>query len=218
MVHIRQARFLSTRQLVVAGLLGGIAIVLGASGLGLIPVPTPAGRATIMHVPVILAGVLEGPLTGGMVGFIFGFYSFTTAAVPFLLDPVIAFVPRILIGVLAAWTYRFCQTATRGLAPGSCPGSLTAASLPHGAGSGGRGRAFLVGVFPGLAAAVVGTLTNTVGVLGLAVWRGYLPWEAAVGVAFTHGLPEVVLAAVLIVIILRSLQRFGPYREEKPCS
>lgn len=213
MVQTKQARFLSTRQLVVAGLLGGIAIVLGASGLGLIPVPTPAGRATIMHVPVILAGVLEGPLTGGMVGFIFGFYSFTTAAVPFLLDPVIAFVPRILIGVLSAWTYSLCQGAARGLDRTGCNGEL-----PHAIRGGGRLRAFLQGVFPGLAAAVVGTLTNTVGVLGLAVWRGYLPWEAAVGVAFTHGLPEVVLAAVLVVIILRSLQRFGPYRKEKPCS
>lgn len=158
----------TTRQLAVAGLLAAITIVLGISGLGLIPVPTAAGRATIMHVPVILAGILEGPLVGGMVGFIFGLYSFSTAAVPFLLDPVIAILPRVLVGILSHYAYKIT---------GSSP-----------------------------VAAVVGTMTNTGGVLGLAVLRGYLPLEAALAVAVTHGLPEIVVSAVLVALVTRSLK------------
>jgi uncharacterized membrane protein len=49
---------LGTRQIVVAGILGGIAVFLGATRLGFIPVPTLAGNATIMHVPAILGGAL----------------------------------------------------------------------------------------------------------------------------------------------------------------
>ncbi|NLP17505.1 MAG: ECF transporter S component [Firmicutes bacterium] len=161
---------LKTRQLVVAGLLAAVTIVLGMSGLGLIPVPTPAGRATIMHVPVILAGVLEGPLVGAMVGFIFGLYSISTAGVPFLLDPVIAILPRILIGILSAYVFKITHKASL--------------------------------------AAVAGTICNTAGVLGLAVLKGYLPWEAALGVAVLHGLPEVVVAAVLAYLLVRIIRRY----------
>ncbi len=53
---------LSTRSIVIAGMLGAIAIFLGASGVGIFPVPTPAGKATILHVPAILGGVIEGPV------------------------------------------------------------------------------------------------------------------------------------------------------------
>ena len=61
---------LSTRKIVIAGLLSAVAIVLSVTGLGYIPLPTAAGRATFIHVPVILAGILEGPVIGGFVGFI----------------------------------------------------------------------------------------------------------------------------------------------------
>ena len=67
---------LTTRQLVISGLLGAIAIILGITRLGFIPVPTPAGHATIMHIPVILGGILEGPIVGALVGLIFGVYGF----------------------------------------------------------------------------------------------------------------------------------------------
>ncbi|MEN3184296.1 MAG: ECF transporter S component, partial [Atribacterota bacterium] len=80
---------MKTRDITISALLAASAIVLGATGLGFVPVPTPAGRATIMHVPTILAGVLEGPVIGGLVGLIFGLYSFFTTAVPFLRDPLI---------------------------------------------------------------------------------------------------------------------------------
>lgn len=47
-------------------------------------------------------------------------------------------------------------------------------------------------------AAVAGTATNTVGVLGLIALCGYLPWQAVLGIAATNGVFEVILAAVVV--------------------
>jgi uncharacterized membrane protein len=91
-----------TRQIVVAGIVGGIALFLGFTRLGLIPVPIPLiGNATIMHIPAIVGGVLEGPIVGLLAGAIFGIFSFLQAENPIFLNPVIAVVPRLLIGVVA---------------------------------------------------------------------------------------------------------------------
>ena len=46
------------RRVVVAGVLSGVAIFLGYTRLGFIPVPSPAGNATIMHIPAIIGGVI----------------------------------------------------------------------------------------------------------------------------------------------------------------
>src|SRR3989337_68234 len=92
----------STRDITITGTLGAVAVVLGlVPGIGFIPAPTPAGSATTMHIPVILAGMLEGPVVGALVGAIFGFFSFTRATIPVFKNPIIAFGPRILIGVFA---------------------------------------------------------------------------------------------------------------------
>ena len=61
-------RGLSVRKIVIAGVLGAIAILLGWTRLGFIPVPTAAGNATIMHVPAIVGGILEGWIVGGIIG------------------------------------------------------------------------------------------------------------------------------------------------------
>src|SRR5919199_6559725 len=91
-----------TRQIVVAGIIGGIALFLGFTRLGFIPVPIPLiGNATIMHIPAIVGGALEGPIVGLLGGAIFGVFSFLYAEVPLFKDPVVAIVPRLLIGVVA---------------------------------------------------------------------------------------------------------------------
>ncbi|HXF81259.1 MAG TPA: ECF transporter S component [bacterium] len=92
----------STREITVTAALGAVTIVMGlVPWLGFIPAPTPAGSATTMHIPVIIAATLEGPVVGGLVGAIFGFFSFTRATIPIFKNPLIAFGPRILIGVVA---------------------------------------------------------------------------------------------------------------------
>lgn len=160
---------LSTRQVAISGLLGAVAVILGVTPLGFIPVPTPAGHATIMHVPAILGGVLEGPVVGGLVGLIFGIYSFVRATNPFFADPIVAILPRILIGIISYYAYK----ATRSPA----------------------------------VAAVAGTATNTIGVLGLITVKGYLPAAAAAGVAVTHGIPEIVVAVILTVLLVNGIKR-----------
>ncbi|HLV08673.1 MAG TPA: ECF transporter S component [Halanaerobiales bacterium] len=167
---------LSTRKIVVAGMLGAVSIVLGLSGLGLIPVPTVAGKVTIMHVPVILGTVLEGPLVGGLIGLIFGIFSFLQATNAIFADPLVAILPRILIALV---TYFFFL----------------------------MGKRFNINLAY-IIAGITGSLTNTVLALGLAVLRGYLPLEAAVSVGAIHGIPEAVVAAILVLIIGRALSKY----------
>lgn len=93
---------LDTRRVVVAGIIGGIALFLGATRIGFIPVPIPLiGNATIMHIPAILGGALEGPVVGLLVGAIFGIFSFLNADSPIFVNPVVAVLPRLLIGIVA---------------------------------------------------------------------------------------------------------------------
>lgn len=99
----------TVRKLVVVGVLGGISAVLGLTPLGFIPVgPT---RATIMHIPVIIGAIMEGPLVGGLVGLIFGLFSIFQALtnptpVSFVfLNPLVSVLPRVLIGIVSYYVY-----------------------------------------------------------------------------------------------------------------
>jgi len=165
---------LSTRGIVISGVLGAVAIVLGATRIGFIPMPTGI-NATIMHVPAIIGGILEGPLVGGLIGTIFGIFSFVTATLPIFKDPIVAIVPRIFIGIFAAWAYMAARPAGEWWA-------ITAA-------------------------AVVGTATNTILVLGLGVARHYLPAKVAWTVGLTHGIPEIIVAVIVSLAVLMSWKR-----------
>ncbi|HEY3369024.1 MAG TPA: ECF transporter S component [Symbiobacteriaceae bacterium] len=171
---------ISVRQLAVAGILGAVSIVMGyVPGLGLIPVPTPAGHATILHVPAIIAGVAEGPVVGALVGLIFGLVSMLRATAPaqFFVDPLISVLPRIFIGVTAAYAFALVR------------------------------RWSLVGAL--ITAGVVGTLTNTVLVLSMIVFRGYLAAGVAVTIGLVQGTPEVVVAAIVLAVVGAALGRAG---------
>jgi uncharacterized membrane protein len=174
---------LSVRQIVIAGILGGIAIFLGYTRLGFIPVPNISGNATIMHVPAILGGALEGPVVGTIVGGIFGIFSFIQAEVPFFRDPLVSILPRLLIGVVAWAVF----AALRNL-------SLDLASA---------------------AAGVLGSLTNTVGVLGMAVLLGYLPLAAVVPIV-PQAIAEAILAAIVTVVVVRGVMLYRSGRTTAP--
>ena len=174
---------LGTRQIVMAGVLGGIAVFLGATRLGFIPVPTLAGNATIMHVPAVLAGALEGPVVGLLTGAIFGIYSWLYAEVPLFKDPIIAIGPRLLIGVVA-WAV-FAGLRDRNV--------------------------YLASVLSG----VLGSLTNTVGVLGLGVILGYLPLAAIVPI-IPQAVAEAILAAVVTVVVVKGVLLYRSGRTTAP--
>ena len=158
-----------TKTIAITGMLSAIAIVLGLTPLGLIPVPTLAGKATIMHIPVIVGAIIEGPIVGMFVGFIFGLISFTTTAAPLLKNPIIAIIPRILIGLFSYYAYKWTKNT--------------------------------------IISAIVGGLTNTVGVLGLGVAFKIIPFAAAVGIAGTQGIPEAIVGAIITMIVVKALYK-----------
>lgn len=160
-------------------------------------------QITTMHIPVILCGILLGVPEGAFTGFIFGAASFINATflmpnpivsplfTPFYsnaafesswLSLVICFVPRILVGVVAALVYRGLSRAIRG-----------------------KGVAMFV-------AAIAGSVTNTVLVLGGAYLFFGAQYSQAAGISMldilagiisVNGLLEAVVAGVLTVAIAK---------------
>ena len=166
---------LNTRKIVVAGVLGAIAIALGVTRLGFIPVPNTTENATIMHVPAIVGAVLEGSVVGVIAGGIFGLFSFLQATTPLFQNPVIAILPRLLIGLTSYLAYRSLARRNQDLAA--------------------------------VVAGIVGTLTNSIGVLGLAIVFGFgsVIIPALPAIILTNVIPEVVLAAILTPLVARGV-------------
>lgn len=182
---------LSTKQLAVVGMLSGVSMVLGMTPLGFIPLPFM--NATIMHVPVIIGAILQGPIVGALVGLIFGIFSMIRAfsnpsITAFLfMNPIIAILPRILIGVGSYYIYKIIKFET-------------------------------VNIRIGIAS-VIGSLINTVGVLGL----GYLLYgerlaevmkisKTAVGITFlttasTNGVAEAIISALITIPVIMALRK-----------
>lgn len=175
---------LSTYDLAVAGVFGALAITLAFTPLGLIPVPNPSEAATSLHLPAIIAGILSGPIVGGLVGLVLAissWYLYSAAFMTFaggnlLVALAAAFLPRILIGVFAYYAYRPLR----------------------------RWPALAAGV-----AGLVGTLTNTFGVLGILIWLGTLPVALLVPV-FSMNVPiEIGLALVVTIPAVAALRAIG---------
>lgn len=177
---------LSVRRMTVAGVLGAVSAVLGlVPGLGLIPFPT-GQHVTILQIPAILAGIAEGPVVGLFVGLIFGLTSFMRATNPAFADPLVAILPRLFIGVFAAYAFMALRRWNTALALG--------------------------------AAGVVGTLTNTVLVLGMILLRGYWPVQQVTVVAATHAPLELLVGTFAVVVVGLALHRAGYVRAPYPGS
>lgn len=198
------------RQMVIAGMLSAIVAVLTFTPIGMIPLPPPLPNATTVHIPVLLAALVEGPVVGLIVGLVFGLCSFIhaweTGAVGltlFFRNPLVSVLPRMIVplaafGVWALWR--------RGIKPGRVTDKVGAA-----------------------AAAVIGTITNTVLCLGSIVLlygadltvminemiaagnaeAAYLnnagAWlVAAVGVP--NGIGECIVAAVIVPMIKAAVE------------
>ena len=163
---------LSIRMMALAGILGAFSVVLGMTPIGFIPLPFfPGVNATTMHIPVIIGGILGGPVVGFFIGLIFGVSSFMRATNPFFLDPLVSILPRLLIGVSSYYTYKYTKNSV-----------LTS---------------------------IVGTATNTGGVLGMLYLRGYLPAVAVLGLASTNGLAEVVISSIIVYSVIKASKKFN---------
>lgn len=225
---IRETRPL-VRKIALAGLLGAIVTLLGylgPGGPGFIPVPTAAGHATILHVPVIIGGILEGPIVGLLLGWIFGLFSFLWAPVagqPLFMDPLVSILPRLFIGVTAWVAYagfrrtgKYAAMALAGCLVVIC-GVFVYWVIGVNMLLGGAYGVALLALIAGfvylalkenrewqalILAAAVGTLTNTILVLTMAVLRGFLSPEIALAVAVTHGVPEIIVACIIVVAVV----------------
>jgi uncharacterized membrane protein len=167
---------LNVRQIVIAGILGGIAIFLGATQLGFIPVPNVSGRATILHIPAIVGGALEGPVVGALAGFIFGIFSWLEPVVPPLRNPLVSVLPRIPIGIVSWLAFVSLRRTSVDLA------SVVAGLLGSFANTVGVvGMAVLLGYFPlavflvvlpqAIAEAVLAAIVTLVVVRGVMLFR-----------------------------------------------
>lgn len=118
---------LTTRKIVVAGVLAAISVLLGVTSLGYIPLPNITGSATIMGIPVYVGSVLEGWPVGAVIGLIFGLSSFIQSTSPLFKDPFVSILPRLVIGITPYLAYRalrgWNQVAAYGVA--GAVGSIT---------------------------------------------------------------------------------------------
>jgi uncharacterized membrane protein len=181
--------YTKTRQLTIIGLLSSISILLSLTPLGFIPIPPI--NATIMHVPVIIGAIIEGPLAGAAIGAIFGLTSMIRSfMVPsptnfIFWNPIISVGVRILIGIVTGYAYKALKKRKSGVA----------------------------------IAAMLGSLTNTVGVLGLAYLFYFARFAAALGItekaatygilgiAATNGIPEAVLSVLISVTVVAAYRK-----------
>jgi uncharacterized membrane protein len=220
------------RRIITAGLLLAVTLLLAFTPVGFIPVPTPAGSATIAHIPAIIGGVLEGPWVGAIVGLGFGLGSFFSPAVP-IKDPLVIILPRLFIGIAAALAFALLRRANKPILTVVLAFLLVfmlAASYEV------SKRILWVGILAALVSVavavllylwlrredvlvfslavvgVVGSLTNTVLVLSAAVWRGYVTAPVAWGIALTQGIPEAIVSAIVVVAVVSALHEIGPRR------
>ncbi|WP_238899306.1 MULTISPECIES: ECF transporter S component [unclassified Clostridium] len=183
----------SVRQIAMIGMLSAISIFLGLTGLGFIPIPPV--KATIMHIPVIIGAIVEGPIVGSLVGLVFGLFSMYqnfTAPGPtsfIFWNPIIALVPRVLIGIVAYYVYILLRKRF-------------------------KNQSISIAI-----ASICATLINTIGVLGL-TYVFYLerysailkinPQTAGIAIAtigLTNGVPEAIVSAVISVPVIVAIFR-----------
>ena len=197
-----------TRRMASLAMLCGILLVMGMTGIGFIPLPLI--KATTMHIPVILGAILLGPKAGGILGGLFGFCSIwanTTAPglMAFAFSPFmsndgligalkslwIAMGCRILLGLVAGWLWKGLKMLK----------VKDVTALP--------------------VTAVIATLFHTVSVMGSIYVLLAEQYAAAKNVAMSavfgvvlgtvtaSGIPEAIVAAVLVTMIGRALLRLA---------
>lgn len=176
-------------------------------------IPLGFTRATIIHIPVIIGSLMLGPKKGAVLGAVFGLTSLIVNTInptitSFVFTPfyslgeysggigslIICFVPRILVGIVPYYVYKLVAklTKTQGQKP-----SLTGLSL----------------------AGLAGSLTNTLLVMNmiyLFFGSSYAQarevaenaiYSVILGVITVNGIPEAIVAAVIVALIGRVLMK-----------
>ncbi|MDA3730606.1 ECF transporter S component [Niameybacter massiliensis] len=195
----------NTKFLTLLGVLLAIEILLAFTPLGFVPLGFT--KATTVHIPVIIGAIFLGPVGGAILGLAFGIMSviintMTPALTSFVFSPfitiagsegniwslVIALVPRTLIGITAFYSYKWVSKMNKG------------------------------NVLAYIVAGVVGSLTNTILVMGgiyLFFGQQYaaakeVAFEALFGVIMgivgMNGIPEAIVAAIIVATVCKVLK------------
>lgn len=179
-----------TRKLVISGVMGAITILLGVTHWGFIP--WGAVSLTIMPVPVIIAAILEGPIVGLGVGLIFGIFSMIQGAIaPFsaadtwFTNPILAILPRLFIGPVAYFIWKLLDKIPE----------IKIRIKRIGFTISGPILALIVG-------GMVGSLTNTVLVLGVIGLLELLPWAMLPLIFVSNGLLEAGVSAFIVLVVV----------------
>jgi len=121
-----QTKKTDVRYMALLAMLCGVLLVMGMTGIGLIPLPVI--KATTMHIPVILGAIVLGPGAGAVLGGVFGLCSIwantttpgllsfafspflTTEGLPGVFKSLwIALGCRILLGLIAGWLWKLAK-------------------------------------------------------------------------------------------------------------
>ena len=195
----------NTKFTTLMGVLLAIEIIMGFTPLGFVPLGFT--KATTIHIPVVIGAIFLGPLAGTILGGAFGILSIiintvSPALTSFVFSPfitiggaqgniwslVIALVPRMLIGIVAYYSYKWVSKIDK------------------------------TKVIAYATAGVVGSLTNTVLVMsGIYIFFGQqyavakeVTFEALFGVIMgiigINGIPEAIVAAIIVALVCKVLK------------
>lgn len=196
---------LGVRKIAVSGILSALVIAMTLTPFGYIMIPGLNIQVTLLHVPVLVAAIVEGPVVGLFVGLMFGLSSLYTAIITpsviafAFLNPLVSILPRVLFGLAAWYLFKGIDALMRG-----------------------KARPVAIGI-----AAAVATLLHTTMVLG-AIWILYAQrFMDAIGqggavarivfysIAATNAPPEVLVAVVITVPVAMAVLRFKKATESR---
>lgn len=199
-------KMMDTRYMATLAMLCGVLLVMGMTGIGFIPLPVI--KATTMHIPVILGAVLLGPKAGGILGAVFGLCSIwanttTPGLLSFAFSPFmttegltgvaksiwIALGCRILFGLIAGWLWKVFRRIFKEEYI-SLPLTAALATICH--------TLLVMGSIYMLLAQQYAQAKNVAisAVFGLIM-----------GTVTASGIPEAIVAAVLVTVIGKTLLR-----------
>ena len=182
----------NVRRMTIISLLSAISIMLSMIQLGYIQIGPLA--ITTMCIPVMIGGIIEGPMVGMVVGLIFGLTSMFRGMAGMagvtgfvFINPLVSVLPRIFIGLVSYYSFKLSMKIIKNT------------------------------YVSGLIAGGMASITNTVGVLGMiyvlyaAEYAKALGQSAGtakallMGIATTNGIAEalggaLVVSAVVVVL------------------
>ena len=195
---------LDTRYMALLAMLCGVLLVMGMTGIGFIPLPVI--KATTMHIPVILGAILLGPKAGGILGALFGMCSIwanttTPGLLSFAFSPFmtteglpgvakslwIALGCRVLFGIITGWLWLIFSNAFKREYV-ALPITAAIATICH--------TLLVMGSIYVLLAQQYAAAKN----VGISAVFGLV-----MGTVTASGIPEVIIAAVLVTVIGKAL-------------